>query len=103
MMGGSMPSQPQQVASAPADNGMDFMGFGDDNGFGNQNEPEAAGDDWAAGFGDDGDSSKHNLDFAKSDLIEVLSTDKPGNKQKKAGLGVNSAVNWNTETNRLEM
>lgn len=98
-----MPSQPQQVASAPADNGMDFMGFGDDNGFGNQNEPEAAGDDWAAGFGDDGDSSKHNLDFAKSDLIEVLSTDKPGNKQKKAGLGVNSAVNWNTETNRLEM
>jgi hypothetical protein len=41
---------------------MDFMGFGDDNGFGNQNEPESAGgDDWAAGFGDDADSSSYDL------------------------------------------
>lgn len=102
-MGGSMPSQPV-AASAPADNGMDFMGFGDDNGFGNQNEPEAAGgDDWAAGFGDDGDSSSYDLNFAKSDLKEVLSSTKEGNKQKKAGLGVNAAVNYNTDLNRLEL
>jgi len=78
---------------------MDFMGFGDDNGFGNQNEPEAAGDDWAAGFGDDTDTSKYDLNFAKSDLVEVLSSTKEGSKQKKAGLGVNAAVNWNVELN----
>ena len=57
------------------------MGFGDDNGFGNQNEPESAGgDDWAAGFGDDTDTSSYDLNFAKSDLKEVVATDKPGNK-----------------------
>ena len=75
------------------------MGFGDDNGFGNQNEPEAAGDDWAAGFGDDNDTSKYDLNFAKSDLTEVLNSTKEGSKQKKAGLGVNAAVNWNVESN----
>lgn len=82
---------------------MDFMGFGDDNGFGgNNNEAEAAGgDDWAAGFGDDADTSSYDLNFAKSELKEVLSSTKEGSKQKKAGLGVNAAVNWNSETNQL--
>jgi len=78
------------------------MGFGDDNGFGNNNEPEAAGgDDWAAGFGDDTDTTSYDLNFAKCDLKEVLSTTKEGSKQKKAGLGVNAAVNLNTDTNLL--
>lgn len=43
------------------------------------------------------------MNYATSDLKEVLNSTKPGNKQKKAGLGVNAAVNWNVELGRLEL
>jgi len=39
------------------------------------------------------------LNFAKTELKEVLSVEKEGSKQKKAGLGVNATVNWNSDSN----
>jgi hypothetical protein len=43
------------------------------------------------------------LNFAKAELTEVLNSNTPGSKQKKAGLGVSAAVNFNVEKNQLEL
>ena len=74
--------------------------FGDSN-----NNAEAANDDgagWADAFGGDGadnDSTKYDLNFAKVEMKEVLSSDKAGSKQKKSGLQANACVNYNNAKN----
>lgn len=82
------------------------MAFGQDAGFADQNDGgDDAGAGWADGFGDEAadDSSKYPLNFARVELKEVVNASTPGNKQKKAGLQVNAAVNWNSEANQLQM
>ena len=78
------------------------MGFGDDPGFAMQNEPEDTDAGWAAGFDDDNtNDSSHDLNFAKSEMKEVLNTSTPGSKQKKSGLGASAAINYSNELNEL--
>jgi hypothetical protein len=72
-----------------------------DNAFGGNDNNDEGGADWADGFGDEAD--KPSLDFAKSDLTEVLNSSTPGNKQKNSGLGVMAALNWNTSANQLQL
>jgi len=75
--------------------------FGDNAFGGNDDNEENTGGDWADGFGEDSD--KASLDFARSELSEVLNSQTPGNKQKNSGLGVMAAVNYNTITNTLQL
>ena len=101
MMGASRPAPAQLVPTQSSDN-VDFMAFGQDPGFpdqdGGADDAEAG---WADGFGDDAadNSGKYDLNFARVELKEVLNLSTPGNKQKKAGLQVNAAINWNSEKN----
>jgi len=101
MMGASQPAPAQPVPAQSNDN-VDFMAFGQDPGFPDQDGgADDAGTGWADGFGDEAadNSSKYDLNFARLELKEVLNQSTPGNKQKKAGLQVNAAVNWNSEKN----
>ena len=105
MMSSSQPA-PAQPAPAQSSDNVDFMAFGQDPGFpdqdGGADDAEAG---WADGFGDDAadDSSKFDLNFARIELKEVLNASTPGEKQKKAGLQVHAAINWNNEKSQLQM
>jgi hypothetical protein len=73
---------------------MDF-GFG--SGFAdNQQEEGEVG--WADEFEDNG---SYDLGFAANQLREVLNPSTPGNKQKRAGLGVEANFNYNNEKDQL--
>ena len=70
-------------------------GFDNNN---NDDQPNEAG--WDA-FGEEGsafDSNKYPLTFAKSELKEVMSSQTPGNKNKKSGLQVMAAINYNNDS-----
>ena len=102
-MFGSAPTQPQTQASN--ENGMGFgMGFGDD-AFGGNNDAQDDNNDeagWADGFGDSSsgiDKNRYHLNFARAEVAEVLNSNTPGSKQKKSGLGVSAAINFNVEKN----
>lgn len=75
----------------------DFGGFG--GGFGDEPAQEdEGGAGWADAFEDEGfDVQRFNLGFAANPLKEVVSSMTPGNKQKKAGLGVEANLNYNNE------
>jgi hypothetical protein len=88
---------------------MDFgMGFGND-AFGTDTAAQDdAGDGagWADGFGDASggvDRERYHLNFARVEPVEVLNSSTPGSKQKKAGLGVSAAVNFNVEKQQLQL
>ena len=81
----------------------DFGGFG--GGFGEEPAQEdEGGAGWADAFEDEGfDVQRFNLGFAANPLKEVVNSMTPGNKQKKAGLGVEANFNYNNEKRQLEI
>ena len=77
------------------------FGFGSEP-FGGQQEEDGGGAGWADAFGDD-DSSKYPLNFAANPLKEVVNLMTAGSKQKRAGLGVEAAFNYNNEKQQLQL
>lgn len=76
--------------------------FGNDDPFGQnqfeEQEDNNEGAGWDA-FGEETASKGYNLELVRRQPVEVLSSSTPGNKQKKSGLGVSAAVNFNSSTN----
>jgi len=84
------------------------MGFGND-AFGNDTAAQDDANDgagWADAFGEGTsgvDRERYHLNFARTELTEVLNSSTPGSKQKAAGLGVSAAINYNADKNELQL